>query len=55
MLTHHRIMQSLMRKKKLAISPLLFAPFGDPATVSISDDYNDQRESTIEVRASIIL
>ncbi|VDO66135.1 unnamed protein product [Onchocerca flexuosa] len=40
-----------MRKKKLAISPLLFAPFGDPPTVFISEDYSNRKEiSTVEVK-----
>ncbi|VDK77176.1 unnamed protein product [Onchocerca ochengi] len=51
LLTDHRILQTLMRKKKLAIAPLLFAPFGDPPTVFISEDYNNRKEiSTVEVK-----
>ncbi|KAL4002017.1 Glycosyltransferase 25 (LPS biosynthesis protein) family protein [Acanthocheilonema viteae] len=51
LLTDHRILQRLMQKKKLAIAPLLFAPFGDPPTVFISEDYNSRREiSTVEVK-----
>ncbi|KAK6100611.1 Glycosyltransferase 25 (LPS biosynthesis protein) family protein [Brugia pahangi] len=50
LLTEHRILQTLMRKKKLAIAPLLFAPYGDPPTVFISEDYNNRREiSVVEV------
>lgn len=50
LLIDHRILQTLMSKKKLAIAPLLFAPFGDPPTVFISEDYNNRKEiSVIEV------
>ncbi|VDN43531.1 unnamed protein product [Gongylonema pulchrum] len=50
LLTDHRILQKLMGKKKLAIAPLLFAPFGDPPSVFLSDDYTLRRNiSTAEV------
>ncbi|VDK86283.1 unnamed protein product [Litomosoides sigmodontis] len=51
LLTDHRILQTLMSKKKLAIAPLLFAPFGDPPTAFISEDYNNRKEiSIVEVK-----
>uniref|UniRef100_A0A0R3RHK0 Glycosyltransferase 25 family member n=1 Tax=Elaeophora elaphi TaxID=1147741 RepID=A0A0R3RHK0_9BILA len=51
LLTDHRILQTLMRKKKLTIAPLLFAPYGDPPTVFVSEDYNNRREiATVEVK-----
>ncbi|CAG9539729.1 unnamed protein product [Cercopithifilaria johnstoni] len=51
LLTDHRILQTMMQKKKLAIAPLLFAPFGDPPTVFISEDYSSRKEiSTVEVK-----
>ncbi|EJW75277.1 hypothetical protein WUBG_13815 [Wuchereria bancrofti] len=51
LLTDHRILQTLMRKKKLAIAPLLFAPYGDPPTVFVSEDYNNRKGiSVVEVK-----